>query len=105
MKIQLHVGIVCMVFGLLFWACTNKEINLITNIDFEVSITNEQEGFVKDSLKTTIALTPEVTNYPGFVYTVAYKVTNGSGYFVAADQTKIKEDEAQIVTPLSLIHI
>ncbi len=99
MKIRLRLSIGILLCGLLFWTCTNKEINLVTNIDFEVSITNQEDGFVKDSLVTEVMVIPDRPNYPGFVYSLQYKVTTGSGYFVAADQTRLKEEESYVLDP------
>ena len=80
------VSVLCM------FNCTNKEINLITNIDFEVVTDHEESGFVKNSLETVITLVPESTNYPGFSYFISYKVDEGEGYYVASDDTRLPQE-------------
>ncbi len=77
---------------MLIIGCTNKEINLITNIDFELNATNETSGFVKDTLSTSIVLTPENTDYPGFSYYVNYTIAEGKGYFITEDGTQLTEN-------------
>ncbi len=78
--------------------CSNKEINLITNIDFELSLSNEDSGFVQDSLPTTIILTPERTNYPGFSYYINYKVMEGEGYYLTEDDTEVPAETDILVS-------
>ena len=63
--------------------CNTKEINL------EMTSDHKDNGFVKDSLKTTIILTPQRTDYLGFSYYVNYKVVEGEGYYLAADSTRL----------------
>jgi len=73
--------------------CTTKEINLITNIDFELTTSNAEGGFVKDSLTTNLVITPQSVAYPGFQYFTKYTITQGEGYFVAVDNTLIPIEE------------
>ncbi len=92
MKINHLYNIIYSTLFLLIIGCTNKEINLITNIDFELNATNETSGFVKDTLSTSIVLTPENTDYPGFSYYVNYTIAEGKGYFITEDGTQLTEN-------------
>lgn len=92
MKINHFYSIIYSTLFLLIIGCTNKEINLITNIDFELNATNETSGFVKDTLSTSIVLTPENTDYPGFSYYVNYTIAEGKGYFITEDGTQLTEN-------------
>ncbi len=92
MKINHFYSIIYSTLFLLIIGCTNKEINLITNIDFELNATNETSGFVKNTLSTSIVLTPENTDYPGFSYYVNYTIAEGKGYFITEDGTQLTEN-------------
>ncbi len=92
------IAIVFLMFlGILsFTNCTNKEINLVTNIDFEPLVTADEEGFVKDSLFTSVGVVPE-RPYPDFYYYASYEVKEGTGYFVDTEGTIIAEKENQLL--------
>ncbi len=78
-----------------FFSCTNKEINLITNINYEIALVYEEAGFVTDTLATTIKLLPERVDYEGFNYFLKYEITEGEGYFVSENHEIIKAGEEQ----------
>ena len=91
-KYLTHIfSVFCIVFTL-FSGCTNKEINLITNINFDAFVEGKEEGFVKDSLGVTISVMPQ-RPYPDFYYYAKYEVTQGEGYFVDGGGEVIPENE------------
>ncbi len=95
-KIYLYATLV-IVFLCIVWACTNKEINLITNVELAFEQTNTETGFVQESLPTTITITPEAF-LPEFEYYFRYEILDGQGDFTDQNGDTIPEGE---LIPLS----
>ncbi len=74
----------------LLWAC-NKEINLITNVEYDVETQYTEGGFTQEALATEIKLMPEVLDYPGFEYYLQYEVLSGEGYFVNTAKERVPD--------------
>jgi len=91
---SLYLGLAMVgMYAVLIFSCTTKEINLITTIDFELTSSNTPNGFVKDSLETTIIITPQSVAYSGFDYFTKYSIVDGEGYFVTVGNTIVPQDE------------
>lgn len=73
-------------------ACTNKEINLITNVELDFEQTHTNEGFVKALLPASFTITPEVF-LPEFEYYFQYEVLEGEGTFFNNNDEALPEGE------------
>ncbi len=60
-------------------SCT-KEVNLFTEVEFELTKQHSSEGFVNESLTTTITVVPEAL-LDGLEYRLSYSVDVGNGRF------------------------
>ncbi|WP_276166071.1 Ig-like domain-containing protein [Zobellia alginiliquefaciens] len=60
-------------------ACT-KEVNLVTEVEFDLLGDNTEEGYVKESLPTVLTVSPEEI-LEGITYSFKYTVEEGEGFF------------------------
>ena len=72
----------CCLF-LIALACT-KDVGLITEVEFQLLVEHDADGFVNQGLPTTVTIVPEEI-LDGYVYDITYEVLQGSGYFEDVD--------------------
>ncbi len=87
LRLSTIIGIVFIIF-----ACTNKEINLITNVELDFEQSNTDNGFVKELLPTTLTITPEVF-LPEFDYFFQYEILEGDGAYINTEGTLLPTAE------------
>jgi len=83
---------------LLVLACT-KNINVSTEVEFQVLEEHVLEGFVNEYLPTTITILPE-EELPDYEYFYTYTVSGGQGHLEDANGTPI--DQGQKISFSSL---
>ena len=59
-------------------SCTNKDVRLVTNVEYEFTVDLEAEGFVGDALVLDIKATPEEV-VDGFSYFTRIEIVKGNG--------------------------
>ena len=91
-KITISILNLVVVFAAIL-ACTDKEINLITNVELGFTQENTDSGFVQELLPTTLTITPEVF-LPDFKYYFQYEVLEGDGRFLNEDGEALPSGEA-----------
>ncbi|SDE23050.1 protein of unknown function [Pricia antarctica] len=80
-------------------ACT-KEINLKTEVEFNVTEQHKSDGFVNEDLPTTVTVVPEEI-LEEFSYSYSYSVSKGEGHFRDRLGTIFAQNEDIALNPLS----
>ena len=84
---------------LLLWACT-KQVGLVTEVEFSLLEDHVAEGYVNQSLSTTVTVVPEEL-LEGYEYTLSYKVLTGEGHFEDGSGAIVPQGENQAMATLS----
>ena len=88
-----------LLFGILI-AC-NKDVGLVTEVEFTISEQHDSEGFVNIGLSTSVTVIPEEL-LEDYEYFFSYNITNGAGYYEDNEGTRYDEGDRIPFDPLSI---
>ena len=100
MKYLLHRTAYIVIVLLGIWAC-NKDVGLVTEVEFTISEQHEDAGFVNEALPTTIGVVPEEL-LEDYEYSFTYNVVEGAGFFRDGNGNRLDENESIRFDPLSI---
>ncbi len=70
-------------------ACT-KDVNLITEVEFQLVETHQREGFINEELVTSFTVIPEA-ELEGYEYFFTYTIVEGAGFYINAEGEQLPE--------------
>ncbi len=83
----------------LLLACT-KDVNLLTEVEFQLIEQHQEEGLVNQLLETTVTVIPEA-ELEGYEYFFTYIITEGEGFYEDINGENLPEGEKINLNPFS----
>ncbi|WP_394749129.1 PKD domain-containing protein [Spongiimicrobium salis] len=84
---------------LLVLTCT-KDVDLVTEVEFSLAAQHLNEGFVNESIATTVTVVPEAI-LEGYIYSFSYTISQGEGRFEDATGVPLPSGEKIALNPFT----